>query len=75
MSRSSADTALSPPFPLPSPLDTITINMCPLVYHSATRLDGYIARPAGEVGWPFTEPGDWKQKSLRVDLFNTLLGG
>jgi dihydrofolate reductase len=40
--------------------------MRPLVCFIATSLDGYIAGPAGEIDWFFTEPGDQKQEPPRV---------
>lgn len=49
--------------------------MRPLVCYSATNLHGHIAGPAGEIDWPFTEPGDQKQEPLHTDFFNKLLGG
>ena len=49
--------------------------MRPLICCIATSLDGYIAGPAGEIDWSFTELGDQKQVPPQVDLFNTLLGG
>ena len=52
-----------------------SLSMRPLVCYSATSLDGYIAGPTGEIGWPFTESGDQKQEPPRVDFFNSLLGG
>jgi len=74
MSRSSTDTALSP-HSLCHRHSIQSLSMRPLVSYSATSLDGYIAGPTGEIGWPFTESGDQKQEPPRVDFFNSLLGG
>jgi hypothetical protein len=43
--------------------------MRPFVCYSATNLHGYIAGPAREIEWSFTEPGDQKQESLHAGLF------
>ena len=63
MSRSSAETVLFPLFTLPSPPDTITIDVAPrlLQRHQSS--------------WLHAEPGDQKQEPPRVDFLNCLLGG
>jgi hypothetical protein len=74
MSRSSAYTALSPRS-LCHRHSIQSLSMRPLVCYSAANLHGYIAGPAGEIDWSFTELGDQKQEPPRVDFFNSLLGG
>ena len=46
-----------------------TANSCSLAHRIiATSLDGYIAGPAGEMDWFFTEPDDQKQEPPQVTL-------
>ena len=58
---------------MPSPLDRINIGASPglLQRHQS---EWYIAGPAGEIDWLFTEPDDQKQEPPRADFLNSLLG-